>query len=423
MRHRLPTAAFPNRTQGDRDATQPQEAMPARENNHNATTTEKRGEADRTVTALVGFARALRHSGMAADPSRVQAFLTAVEAVGLGDKDAAYWAGRLTLCSEPDDVPSYDAAFHSWFGGRKPSQPAPEPQPRQTRIAALTTGDGEGEGESDEPLATAASDAEVLRRRDLAELGVAEREHLRRMLAELRPEPPLRPALRHRRSNRGALSSRATLRAMLRSGGEPIRLPRQRRSRRARRVVLLIDVSGSMTPYADALLRFAHIAVRRAPTSTEVFTLGTRMTRVSRQLRLRDPEAALRAAATAVPDFSGGTRLGETLRVFLDRWGQRGMARGSVVVVFSDGWERGETVDLGEQMHRLRRLARAVIWANPHAGHRGYQPVQSGIVAALPHVDRLVAGHSLHSLQQVWSWVRALSQAGSGQPQVPVGFA
>lgn len=368
---------------------------------------------DGTITGLVGFARALRHSGMSCGPARVQAFLTAAEQVGLDDHDGLYWAGRLTLCSDPDDLPRYDAAFACWFGGAAmPGPPEGRPLPRPARIAALTAADGEGEDEADEPLAAAASDAEVLRRRDLAELGEQEREHLRRMLAVLRPDPPSRPALRHRPSRRGALHPRATMRELLRSGGEPVRLPRRRRSRRPRRVVLLVDVSGSMSPYADALLRFAHVVVRRSPASTEVFTLGTRMTRVSRQLRQRDPDRALAAASRAVPDFSGGTRLGETLRAFLDRWGQRGIARGSVVVLFSDGWERGDSSVLAEQMRRLRRLARGVIWANPHAGHEGYRPVQSGIVAAMPHVDRLVAGHSLRSLEDVWSWVRRLAQPG-----------
>lgn len=355
------------------------------------------------LVGLVGFARALRHAGMACDPTRVQAFFAAVQHVGFADRDALYWAGRVTLCSDPDDLPRFDAAFAYWFGEAELPAPAPT-SPRPARIAALSSDTDRGEAGEADPLA-AASDTEVLRRRDLADLGSAERAHLRRMLAVLRPDPPTRPALRRRRSRRGQLDPRGTLRAMLRTGGEPLSLPRRRRATRPRRVVLLIDVSGSMSPYADALLRFAHVIVRRSPSSTEVFTLGTRMTRVSRQLRQRDPERALAAASTAVPDFSGGTRLGETLRAFLDRWGQRGVARGAVVVMFSDGWERGETSLLAEQMRRLHRLARAVAWANPHAGHEGYQPVQSGIVAALPHVDQLVAGHSLRSMEQVWAWV------------------
>jgi uncharacterized protein with von Willebrand factor type A (vWA) domain len=170
--------------------------------------------------------------------------------------------------------------------------------------------------------------------------------------------------------------------------------------------VLLVDVSGSMEPYADALLRFAHVVVRRAPGAVEAFTLGTRLTRITRELRMRDAERALAAAGKAIPDWSGGTRLGEVLRAFLDRWGQRGAARRAVVVVFSDGWERGETDLLGQQMSRLRRLAHRLVWVNPHAGKDGYSPVQGGIVAALPYLDDLLAGHSLATLEQLLEVVR-----------------
>jgi uncharacterized protein with von Willebrand factor type A (vWA) domain len=193
---------------------------------------------------------------------------------------------------------------------------------------------------------------------------------------------------------------------MLAGGGEPVRLAYRHRARRPRRLVLLIDVSGSMSPYADSLLRFAHVVVRRAPATVEVFTLGTRLTRVSRQLRQRDPERAMLAAGAAVADFAGGTRLGETLRVFLDRWGQRGLARQAVVTVFSDGWERGDPSLLGEQLARMRRLAHAVLWVNPHAGRDGYAPVQSGISAALPHIDGLLAGHNLATLERLLVEIR-----------------
>ena len=167
-------------------------------------------------------------------------------------------------------------------------------------------------------------------------------------------------------------------------------------------MVLLIDVSGSMSAYADALLRLAHrfshgraVSTSSAGRSVEVFTIGTRLTRVTRAMRMRDPERAIVAAGETVPDWSGGTRLGETLRIFMDRWGQRGLARGAVVVVFSDGWERGDAGLLGQQMRRLHRVAHRVVWVNPHVGKDGYLPVQQGIVAALPFVDDLVAGHSL----------------------------
>jgi uncharacterized protein with von Willebrand factor type A (vWA) domain len=178
-------------------------------------------------------------------------------------------------------------------------------------------------------------------------------------------------------------------------------LRRRRRRDKPRRLVLLLDVSGSMTPYADALLRFGHAAVRRRPTQTEVFTMGTRLTRVTRGLRHRDPDAALRAAGEAIPDWHGGTRLADSLRVFLDRWGQRGTARGAVVVVCSDGWERGDPAALAQQLDRLTRLAYRLVWVNPHRGKAGYAPLAGGMAAALPYLDDFVAGHSVAALEEL----------------------
>ncbi|MGH3747120.1 MAG: vWA domain-containing protein, partial [Micromonosporaceae bacterium] len=183
--------------------------------------------------------------------------------------------------------------------------------------------------------------------------------------------------------------------------GEPTRLAKRTRRRKPRRLVLLIDVSGSMAPYADALLRFGHAAVRRRPASSEVFTIGTRLTRITRALRLRDPDAALAASGRAIPDWSGGTRLGEAIKAFLDRWGQRGAARGAVAVVLSDGWERGEPALLAEQVRRLARLAYRVVWVNPHKGKVGYAPVAGGMAAALPYLDEFVSGHSFGALEEL----------------------
>ncbi len=164
--------------------------------------------------------------------------------------------------------------------------------------------------------------------------------------------------------------------------------------------MLLLDVSGSMAPYADAYLRFAHATVRRRR-RTEIFTLGTRLTRVTRELSELDPNAALTTAAAIVPDWSGGTRLGELVRAFLDRWGQRGTARGAVVVIASDGWERGDPMLLGTQMARLARLAHRIVWVNPHRGKAGYAPLTGGMAAALPFVDDFVAGHTLATLEEL----------------------
>ncbi|MGW5706998.1 vWA domain-containing protein [Amycolatopsis japonica] len=355
------------------------------------------------LAGFVGFAETLREAGLPCDAHRTQAYLEAVSAIDLADPEQLYWAGRLTLCADPDDIPRYDAAFDGWFTEKEaaPRRRSREAAPKRARIATLAHAGQGGSGAEPDELRVAASDEELLRHRDLAELSVAERAHLRELLAKLRPALPPRSSLRRRAARRGALDPSRTLRAMLAGGGEPVRLAYRRRSTKPRRLVLLIDVSGSMGPYADALLRFAHVVARRAPGRVEVFTLGTRLTRVSRQLRLRDPEHAMLAAAAAVPDFAGGTRLGETLRAFLDRWGQRGVARRSVVTVFSDGWERGDTALLGEQLARLRRLAHVVFWVNPHAGRAGYAPVQSGIVAALPYLDRLLAGHSMATLERL----------------------
>jgi len=203
------------------------------------------------------------------------------------------------------------------------------------------------------------------------------------------------------------------------AGGEPADLAYQQRRRRPRRVVLLVDISGSMTAYADALLRFAHAASHRLRgPATEVFTLGTRLTRVTREMAHRDSDAALVAVAEAIPDWSGGTRLGELLKRFLDEWGQRGMARGAVVVVLSDGWERGDVALLGEQMARLHRLAHRVVWANPRAGRPGYAPLAAGMAAALPHVDEFVSGHSLAALERLAAIVAGSTQRPNRQREV-----
>jgi uncharacterized protein len=358
------------------------------------------------IEGLVGFTAVLRGAGLQITTDRVAAFLSALDELDVTSQWQTYWAGRVTLCADPDDLPRYDQAFEAWFGPQRRGGTRVvderKPPPKLASLTPSSSEEGTEEGEGDSTTIRArASGAEVLRHRDLAELTAAEREHLRRLLALLRPDPPTRPSRRRRPARRGAPDPGRTLRAALRNGGEVHGLLRRDRSRRTRKIVLLVDVSGSMEPYADALLRFAHVVTRRSPASVETFTLGTRLTRVTRELRMRDADHALHAAGKAIPDWSGGTRLGEVLRAFVDRWGQRGAARRAVVVVFSDGWERGEPVLLGEQMARLRRLAQMLIWVNPHAGKDGYAPVQGGIVAALPYLDKLLAGHSLATLEEL----------------------
>ena len=339
----------------------------------------------------------MRVAGVPVTADRTHAFLEAVAWVGFDDQRATWLAGRATLCGGPDDLERYDQVFEAWFLARE-GLPTTRPRPESAAAAARLPAEADAGGESpdDEVLRVAASETEVLRHRDIADLSAADRARLSRMFAALEPRPPRRRALRRTPWHRGDVDASRTMRRMVRRMGEPDRIAWRRRGSRPRRVVLLIDVSGSMSAYADALLRLAHRFVMSGPPGgTEVFTIGTRLTHVTRAMRLRDPERAIVAAGRTVPDWSGGTRLGETLRVFLDRWGQRGLARGSVVVVFSDGWERGDAALLSEQAERLHRLAHRVVWVNPHRGKSGYEPVQQGIVAVLPYVDDFVAGHSM----------------------------
>jgi uncharacterized protein with von Willebrand factor type A (vWA) domain len=366
---------------------------------------------DATVT-FVGFARALAAAGLRIGPGRTATFLRAVAALDVTDPRNVYWAGRAVMAAEPDDLPVYDAVFAHYFSGRARSGLAPRARTLQptTAILPLTDepgGDGEEGEDGDAPVVKArASRRDVLRARDMARLTAEERAELSAMIALLRPGLPTRRSRRRHPAHLGAVDRRRTVRAMLAAGGEPARPPRHRVGTRPRRIVLLVDVSGSMAPYADPLLRFAHVLVRQRPFATEVFTIGTRLSRVTRALTQRDPDTALAAASVVIPDFSGGTRLGEVLKAFNDRWGQRGTAHGAIVVIFSDGWERGSCDLLGDQVTRLQRLARSVVWVNPHKGHDGYLPVQSGIVAALPHIDHFVAGHSLATLEELLEVIR-----------------
>jgi uncharacterized protein len=353
---------------------------------------------------LGGFARACRAAGLPVTADRERTFLAACAAVGLGSREQVYWAGRGTLTASPADIEPFDRVFSGWFGGRPMHAVAGQERQRvvTTQAALDEAQDAGGDGDSSgEVVAAVASSEEVLRHRDVASLSPADRAALRRRFATLRARAPSRRARRHTPSHHGSVDGRATVRTHLRNLGEPSRIRFRRRTTRPRRVVLLVDVSGSMSAYADSLLRLAHRMVQAEPRTTEVFTIGTRLTHVTRALREREADRALLAAGEAVPDWSGGTRLGQSVAVFLQRWGRRGMARGAVVVVLSDGWERERPELLGEQMRRLRALAHRVVWVNPHRGKVGYEPVQAGIVACLPYVDDLLAGHSLATFQEV----------------------
>jgi uncharacterized protein len=362
------------------------------------------GTADEPERMAVAFARVLRGAGLSVPVGSVVDYARALAAVGFTRPSRVYWAGRATLVTRPEDVAMYDRAFAAFFTGAwvelRTAPPALE-------VALALDTDEEpgdeppGENESEVPVvAVRWSPTETLRHRDFAAYSPAEFVEARRLMADLRLAAAFRRSRRLRRSHRltGRPDLRRTVRAALRSGGEPIHRPSRERGERPRRLVLLLDVSGSMEPYARAFVRFLHAAVV-GRTRVEAFALGTRLTRVTRELAARDPDAAITAAARRVVDWSGGTRLGECLREFNDTWGVRGMARGATVVILSDGWDRGAPEALAEQMMRLRRVAHSIVWVNPLKASPGYAPLAQGMAAALPYVDEFVEGHSLAALE------------------------
>ncbi|HUF34167.1 MAG TPA: VWA domain-containing protein [Acidimicrobiales bacterium] len=356
----------------------------------------------------VAFARVLRGAGLDVPTTAVTSFAEALAAVGVERRDGVYWAARATLTRRPEDVDVFDAAFDLFWLGVAGELIAVPPPPPLTLALDEDDHEEQDDGEGDGPTPTGPtvtvrySATEVLRHKDFAACTDAELDEARRLMTDVRLVGAARRSrrLRSTHGHRGRHDLRRTVQRSLRAGGEPVPPARRSPSTRPRRVVLLVDVSGSMEPYARALLRFAHAAVVGRG-RVEVFALGTRLTRLTRELATHDPDAALAAASGAVADWSGGTRLGDGVAEFCNTWGVRGMARGAVVVVLSDGWDRGDPTVLGEQMSRLRRVAHRVVWVNPLKASPGYAPLAAGMAAALPHVDHFVEGHSLASLEEL----------------------
>lgn len=355
----------------------------------------------------VGFARLLRQAGLAVPIDSVLTFISALGALGVSRRDDVYHAGRATLVRRPEDLEVYDRAFAAYWDGQRPTL---DDEPAPTHHVTLLVDADDGDDRFDEPLDQPTGDSihlrfsarETLRHKDFAAYSP---EELREATALMQTFRLAGTPRRSARLDRGRVSGEVrdvagTVRAALAHGGEPIRLRWRRRTPRLRRLVVLLDVSGSMEPYARALLRFVHATVVGRQ-RVEAFTFGTRLTRVTREMRSRDPDRALRDAATRVADWSGGTRLGESLRRFNDEWGQRGMARGAIVIVLSDGWDRGDPNVLSAEMARLARVAHRIVWVNPLKVTPGYAPLARGMAAALPHVDDFVEGHSVAALERL----------------------
>lgn len=370
---------------------------------------------------VAGFARALRAAGVAVPTGSAIVYSSALTLVGLEDPDQVYWAGRATLVRRPEDIATFDRVFTSFWTGITAASLVPSwSQPVTLAVDDDSDqGDGgTGEGPRGEEIqALRWSAAEVLNSRDMGSLTAEEWAEAVRLISALRVTTELRPSRRTRPTRRRSGDHpdlRRTFRRNVRHGGLPVQRAWRETVDRPRRMVFLLDVSGSMEPYSRGLARFAHAAVAsRHAGRVEVFTIGTRLTRITREMGRRDPEAALQAVAGTVSDWSGGTRLGESIQQFNDLWGVRGMARGAIVVMCSDGWDRGDPDLMAAEMARLARVARRVIWVNPLKASPGYAPLARGMAAALPYVDQFVEGHSVSSLEQLAHQVAGRRRGGS----------
>jgi len=362
--------------------------------------------ADALVRHVVTFGRVLREAGLEVGPGRIEDALRGLDVVDLGSRDDVYWTLRQTLVSKADDLDVFDRAFAAWFlrapvvstAERMPDAP-PQIVKTVTTVRDVTAEPGEGDDEDEQTAGW--SPEEALRQKDFAELTKPELQKLRTLIRDLAGARPRRRSRRLRRSDRGrVIDMRRLLRSSLATGGDAVERAFRSPVERPRKLVVLCDVSGSMEAYSRAILVFVH-ALLESGKGVEAFAFGTRLTRLTHELSGRDPEAALELAARRVVDWSGGTRIGASLKEYNDVWGRRALTRGAIVVVVSDGWEREAANVVGQEMARLARQAFAVVWVNPLKGHPDYQPLAGGMRAALPFVDRFLPGHNLASLENL----------------------
>ena len=369
----------------------------------------------------VAFARILRGAGIDVPLDSVIVFVGALSKIGLENRDDVYWAAYATLIRRHEDTTIFDRAFAVFWDQLIAVDMASYEQ--QTESVTLLI-DSEQEDnddsnadaleEDENTIALRFSSIETLRQKDFAVYTDTELREAEQFMSSLKLAGPPKRSLRLQKTNRKGSRHdiRRTMRAVLQNDGEPIERYWREPSTKLRRLVVLLDISGSMEPYARALLRFMHAAVVGRQ-RVEAFTLGTRLTRITRELANRDPDRALARTSAQVSDWSGGTRLGECLQNFNDNWGVGSLARGSIFVILSDGWDRGEPQVLAEQMLRLQRVAYRVIWVNPLKVSPGYAPLARGMAAAMPFIDDFVEGHSLEALRELTAVIARESQESS----------
>lgn len=366
---------------------------------------------DDFVSYAVGFARLLRGTGIAVPTDRVLVFASALGFLGIDSRESVYNSAKATLLSKPEDFQTFDTCFSIWWL-RKELVPIDFIE-QQLKVAIEVDSDEDDEEADEEQINETGEDAdisiklrfsrtEVLRDKDFARCTPQELDEAAKAIEKIALIVPSRRSSRRipSRAKRGPLDLRKIAKTAMSHQGEPIRLIHETKGSRPRRIVLLCDISGSMEPYARAMIRFLHTAVVGG-LRVEAFTFSTHLTRVTRELNWKDPDIAIQRAGDVVSDWSGGTRIGEALSQFNNEFGIRGMARRSIVVLMSDGWDRGEPELLGREMARLSRVAERIIWVNPLKYTPGYAPIARGMAAALPFIDSFIEGHSLGSLEQL----------------------
>jgi uncharacterized protein len=358
---------------------------------------------DALVRHVVTFGRVLREAGLEVGPGRVVDALRALDAVQLDRQEDVFFALRQTLVSRQDELDLFDRAFTAWFM-RAPvmpleRRPTLEVARRIGETPSSKLGDSDPDEAAGDPIELGASGHELIREKDFGEMSPDEFWLARRLIAAIASARPCRASRRRRRDQRGdRLDMRRLIRQSLRTGGDPVVRPVRARKQVPRKLVVLVDVSGSMDSYARALLLFLHASVGSGP-GVEVFAFGTSLTRLTAELGSRDPSAALEQCTGAVHDWGSGTRIGASLQQFNDVYGRRALSRGAVVLIVSDGWERDRNELVTREMAKLSRAAYAVVWVNPLKGDPRYQPLAGGMRAALPYIDRFISGHNVRSLE------------------------
>lgn len=351
-------------------------------------------EINRYLDDVTLFGRTLRAEGVTVEPARLATF---AKAIALTSPETTYWAGRAVLVSRPADIPAYDRAFLTHFGARVAEQQGQPPIVAHVPDVVLETPE-RSQADSQSSTVSPASRVEQLRHKRFDHCTDDELARIGELMRELTWTIPPRRTRRRHRSKRGEIDLSRTVRRSMRPDGDTAGIQWSQRKVTPRRLVLLLDISGSMSAYSRALLMFAHAALTSGD-SWEAFCFGTRLTRLTEQLKTATPDAALREAAEAVLDWDGGTRIGDSVKSLVDQWGQTRLLRGAFVIVCSDGLDTGEPHLLAEQMARLHRLAQEVVWLNPLKGLAGYEPIARGMAAAMPFIDLFANGDDLASLE------------------------